>query len=69
LSHLAEINTLTHLNSRHNPIAEKKTIEWLRQRAIGEIPSLEWMNGSNLTKMERKDGEIYYLKSSFESYF
>jgi hypothetical protein len=48
---------------------ETKTREWLRQRAIGEIPTLEWMNGSNLNKMERKDAEIYYLKSSFETYF
>jgi hypothetical protein len=27
------------------------------------------MNGSDLNKLERKDAEIYYLKSSFESYF
>jgi hypothetical protein len=27
------------------------------------------MNGSILTKFERKDAEIFYLKSSFEEYF
>lgn len=27
------------------------------------------MNGSEITKFERKDSEIFYLKSSFEEYF
>lgn len=27
------------------------------------------MNGSQLTKYERKDSEIYYMKSAFEQYF
>jgi hypothetical protein len=27
------------------------------------------MNGSDITKFERKDSEIFYLKSAFEEYF
>ena len=69
LSHLGELSGLTHLNTRHNPVAERRTREWLRQRAIAEISSLQWMNGSNLSQLERKDAEIYYLKSAFETYF
>lgn len=41
----------------------------MRQRAIAEIGTLQIMNGSQLTKYERKDSEIYYMKSAFEQYF
>lgn len=39
---------------------------YVRQRAIAENGVLEWINGSNLNKYERKDCEIFYLKSAFE---
>jgi len=57
------------LSIKHNPLSEKLGKLYVRQRAIAEISTLQIMNGSQITKFERKDSEIFYLKSSFEEYF
>lgn len=69
LAQLAALPNLTYLNIKHNPIQDRLGREVVRQRAIAEVSTLQWMNGSNLNKLERKDSEIYYLKTSFEDYF
>lgn len=69
LAHLSGLKNLNRLNVRNNPLQEKMGLNYVRQRAIAEIGTLEWMNCSNLNKYERKDSEIFYMKSAFEQYF
>ena len=52
-----------------NPIYSKSKPLHIRQRAIAEIKNLKYINGSELKKYERKDCEIYYLRSTFQEYF
>ncbi|CAK72662.1 unnamed protein product (macronuclear) [Paramecium tetraurelia] len=60
---------LNSLSIKHNPLVDKFGKLYLRQRAIAEVTSVQIINGSEITKFERKDSEIFYLKSSFEEYF
>ncbi|CAD8138498.1 unnamed protein product [Paramecium pentaurelia] len=60
---------LISLSIKHNPLVDKFGKLYVRQRAIAEISSVQIINGSQITKFERKDSEIFYLKSSFEEYF
>lgn len=69
MSQLSGLKKLIRLNVRNNPLQDRLGRNYVRQRAIAEIGTLEWMNCSNLNKYERKDSEIFYLKSAFESYF
>ena len=52
-----------------NPVADKLGASYVRQRTIAEIKTLEWINGSDIKAFERKDCEIYYMKSAFKEYF
>ncbi|CAK92473.1 unnamed protein product (macronuclear) [Paramecium tetraurelia] len=60
---------LNSLSIKHNPLVDKFGKLYVRQRAIAEVSSVQIINGSEITKFERKDSEIFYLKSSFEEYF
>ncbi|CAD8054213.1 unnamed protein product [Paramecium sonneborni] len=60
---------LNSLSIKHNPLVDKLGKLYVRQRAIAEVSSVQIINGSEITKFERKDSEIFYLKSSFEEYF
>ena len=69
---LAQLNTFPNLESLRitkNPIYAKHSMLHVRQRAIAEIKGLKIINGSELKKYERKDCEIYYLRSTFQEYF
>jgi len=57
------------LNLKHNPFYEKNGKTYVRQRAVAENSNLKIINGSDLTKYERKDCEIFYLRRTFDEFF
>jgi len=68
----SQLNTFPKLETLRitkNPIYANNNILHIRQRAIAEIKNLKIINGSELKKYERKDCEIYYLRSTFQEYF
>jgi len=61
--------TLTSLRILKNPISELNSTRHVRNVCVGEIRSLKILNGTNLTKYDRRDFEIYYLRWTFQEFF
>lgn len=55
ISELSKLSTLEYFNIKHNPVASKLGIAYVRQRSVSEFPVLKWINNSDLKKYERKD--------------
>ena len=69
---ITDVSTCPILNNIRilkNPLAETGNSRHIRNRSIGEIRNLTTMNGSELSKFERRDCEIYYLRWVFQEYF
>ena len=61
IQQLSCLHSLTDLRFSHNPICREDTLRD-RIQAIGRIKSLKWVNGSDVSHAERKDGELAFLR-------
>lgn len=69
---LVDLRNCKKLNSIRilkNPISDIHTNRHVRNIVVGEIRSLKNVNGTELSKYDRRDFEIYYLNHTFKEYF
>eukprot|EP01015_Nassula_variabilis_P016791 TRINITY_DN2595_c0_g1_i28.p1 TRINITY_DN2595_c0_g1~~TRINITY_DN2595_c0_g1_i28.p1 ORF type:complete len:473 (+),score=81.31 TRINITY_DN2595_c0_g1_i28:65-1483(+) len=69
LHEMSQFASLRSLRILHNPFIQKFGIAHIRLRAIAENKLIQIVNGTQLGRYDRKDSEIYYLRSTFEEYF
>jgi len=66
---LSKCIRLYYLRILKNPISDIHSVRHVRNIAVGEIRTLISVNGTDLSKYDRKDFEFYYLNASFKEYF
>lgn len=69
LKQLSEFKSLENLRLIDNPFLLFEDKVHSRLLIVGGIRKLKSLNGSDLKRDEKKDGEIYYLKTAFHDFF
>lgn len=69
VSELSQFPLLSGLRVKNNPFVPESGALHVRQRIIAENEKLQILNGSPLKPGERKDAEVYYLRSIFGDFF
>jgi len=66
---LAKNIKLESLRILKNPMSDIHSTRHVRNIAVGEIATLKVVNGTELSRYDRRDYEIYYLNHAFKEYF
>jgi Leucine-rich repeat (LRR) protein len=69
ITDISKMPMINNIRILKNPIADKETTRHIRNRCVGEMRNLTVMNGSEISKYQRRDYEIYYLRWVFHEYF
>jgi Leucine-rich repeat (LRR) protein len=69
LKQLSEFKSLESLRVTDNPFLLFEDKVHSRLLIVGSVRKLKTLNGSDLKRDEKKDGEIYYLKTAFHDFF
>lgn len=66
---LAEFKSLQSLRMKDNPILVHNSKEHVRLVIIAVCLKLKTLNGSEITRADRRDADIYFLKNTFHEFF
>ena len=64
-----QILNIINFRNKNNLIEKLYTKDYVFQRSIAQLESMKFLNGIEISKHERKDCEIYYLRETFHEYF
>jgi hypothetical protein len=69
LRELCLFDNLVDLDILNNSSISKMGVEFCKYQLIGRLPKLATLNNTSISKDERRDYELLYLKNSVSSYF
>ena len=53
---------IVHFRNKLNPLSEVFTKDYVFQRTIAQLSTMKTLNGVTISRYERKDYEIFYLR-------